>query len=158
MAADDVPLWPDLPPRERSRRWRSGRPALPPRRPVNPALRKAAAGAVLIAYSWFAAAAVPFSRNALLIVLLPGAALAVIACLRPPKRIPPPGRLDLAGFSYWAVAVVALFEWEASAFKDGAPRWHPALTTLIDPALGSRPLRAAGILIWLFAGWALVRR
>jgi hypothetical protein len=113
---------------------------------------------VLIAYSWFAAAAVPFSRNALLIVLLPGAALAVIACLRPPKRIPPPDRLDLAGFSYWAVAVVALFEWEASAFKDGAPRWHPALTTLIDPALGSRPLKAAGILIWLFAGWALVRR
>jgi hypothetical protein len=162
MAADDVPLWPDLPPQEPSRRWRLGRLALPPRRPsrrpVNPALRKAVAGAVLIAYSWFAAGAVPFSRNALLIVLLPGAALAVIACLRPPKRTPPPDRLDLAGFSYWAVAVGALFEWEASAFKDGAPRWHPALTTLIDPALGSRPLKAAGILIWLFAGWALVRR
>jgi hypothetical protein len=35
-------------------------------------------------------------------------------------------RLDPAGFSYWAVAVAALFEGEASAFKDGAPRRHPS--------------------------------
>ena len=40
----------------------------------------------------------------------------------------------------------------------GAPWWHPALTTLIDPVLGPRPVKAAGILIWLLAGWALVRR
>jgi hypothetical protein len=101
---------------------------------------------------------VPFTRNALLIVLVPGAVLVGIAYVRPPKRIPPPERLDLTGFSYWAFAVGALLEWEASAFKDGAPSWHPALTTLIDPVLGTRPVKAAGILIWLLAGWALVRR
>ena len=113
---------------------------------------------MLIAYSWFAAGTVPFTVSALLIVLVPGAVLAAIAYVRPPKRIPPPDRLDPTGFSYWAIAVGALFEWEASAFKDGAPSWHPALTTLIDPVLGTRPLKAAGILIWLLAGWALVRR
>ncbi len=146
MAADDVPRWPDLPQQERSRRR------------ISPAVRKAAVGAGLIGYSWFAAGTVPFTRNALLIVLLPGAVLAVIAYARPPKRVPPPRRLDVNGFTYWAIAVAALFEWEASAFKDGAPWWHPALTTLIDPALGSRPVKAAGIMLWLLAGWGLVRR
>ena len=192
MAADDVPRWPDLRRQGPSRRWRPGRPAIPPHQPsrgdfgqpdppphqpsrsklgqadlsprqtsrrlLNPGTRKAAVGAGVIAYSWLAASTVPFTRNALLIVLLPGAVLAVIAYARPPKRIPPPDRLNLTGFSYWAIAVMALFEWEASAFKDGAPWWHPALTTLIDPVLGTRPVKAAGILIWLLAGWALVRR
>jgi hypothetical protein len=170
MAADDVPRWPDPQPREPSRRWRPGRPTAsaqrpahgesgqPSRRRLSPAIRKAAIGAGLIAYSWLAAGTVPFTRNSLLIVLVPGGALTVIAFARPPKRIPPPDRLDLTGFSYWAIAVTALFEWEASAFKDGAQWWHPALTTLIDPALGTRPVKAAGILIWLLSGWALVRR
>jgi hypothetical protein len=157
MAADDVPRWPDLPPPEPSPRWRLGRPALP-QRLRSQAIRKAAVAAGLIGYSWFAAGTVPFTTSALLIVLVPGAVLAVIAYVRPPKRIPPPDRLNLTGFSYWAIAVGALFEWEASAFKDGAPSWHPALTTLIDPVLGTRPVKAAGILIWLLAGWALVRR
>jgi hypothetical protein len=162
MAADDVPRWPELPPQELPRRRRLGRPAVLPRQPSrrlrNSVLRKAAVGAGLIAYSWFAAGTEPFTINALLIVLVPGVALFVIAYVRPPKRIPPPDRLDRTGFSYWAIAVGALFEWEASAFKDGAPSWHPALTTLIDPVLGTRPVKAAGILIWLLAGWALVRR
>ena len=162
MAADDVPRWPEFPPQELPRRRRLGRAALLTRRPSprlgSPALRKAAAGAALIAYSWFAAGTTPFTMNALLIVLVPGAVLAVIAYVRPPKRIPPPERLDLTGFSYWAIAVGGLLEWEASAFKDGAPSWHPALTTLIDPVLGTRPVKAAGILVWLLAGWALVRR
>jgi len=162
MAADDVPRWPSVPRQQASRRWRLGRPALLPREPSrrlrSSVLRRAAVGAGLIAYSWFAAGTRPFSVNALLIVLVPGAALFVIAYVRPPKRIPPPDRLELTRFSYWAIAVGALFEWEASAFKDGAPSWHPALTTLIDPVLGTRPVKAAGILIWLLAGWALVRR
>ena len=148
MAADDVPRWPELPPQELPRRQRLGRPALLPRQPSRG----------LGNYSWFAAGTEPFTISALLIVLVPAAALFVIAYVRPPKRIPPPERLHLTGFSYWAISVGALFEWEASAFKDGAPSWHPALTTLIDPVLGTRPVKAAGILIWLLAGWALVRR
>lgn len=162
MAADDVPRWPELPPQDLPRRRRLGRPAVLLRQPSsrlrNPVLRKAAVGAGLIAYSWFAAGTEPFTISALLIVLVPAVALFVIAYVRPPRRIPPPDHLDLTGFSYWAIVVGALFEWEASAFKDGAPSWHPALTTLIDPVLGTRPVKAAGILIWLLAGWALVRR
>jgi hypothetical protein len=162
VAADDVPRWPELPPQDLPPRRRLAPPALrprqPPRRLRSSVLRKAAVGAALITYSWFAAGTEPFTISALLIVLVPGVALFAIVCIRPPKRTPPPDRLDLTGFSYWAIAIGALFEWEASAFKDGAPSWHPALTTLIDPVLGTPPVKAAGILIWLLAGWALVRR
>ena len=90
-----------------------------------------------MAYSWIAAGTVPFTRNALLIVLAPGLILGAIAYGRPPERIPPPDRMDVAGFSYWAVCVVALFEWEAFAFRDNALWWHPSLTELIDPMLGA---------------------
>src|SRR5580698_4280430 len=121
MAADDVPRWPELPPQDPPRRRRLGRTAVLPRQPSrrlrNPVLRKAAVGAGLIAYSWLAAGTEPFTISALLIVLVPGVALFVIAYVRPPKRIPPPDRLDLTGFSYWAIAVGALFEWEASALR-----------------------------------------
>jgi len=112
----------------------------------------------LVAYSWTAAAAVPFTRNAVLVVLLPGAVVAVAAYGRPPERIPPPDSMDVAGFSYWAIGITALFEWEAAAFRDNSLWWHPALTTLIDPMLGARPVKAAGILLWLLTGRALVRR
>jgi hypothetical protein len=147
MAADNVPRWPDVPPGQarRDRRGMGRRAAI-------------VIGTGLAGYSWLAAGTVPFTRNALLIVLLPGAVLGAVAYGRPPNRIPPPDSLDVTGFSWWAIAIAALFEWEASGFRDGSPWWHPSLTGLIDPELGARPVKAAGILIWLLAGWALVRR
>jgi hypothetical protein len=147
MAADNAPRRPRRP---------AGRRVPWPR--VRHPIPKALILAALVAYSWIAAGTVPFSRNALLVVLAPGLVLAVIAYGRPPQRIPPPDRMDVAGFSYWAVCIIALFEWEASAFRDNALRWHPSLTDLIDPLLGPHPVKATAFLIWLLAGWALVRR
>jgi hypothetical protein len=149
MAADDAPRWPDGPPGRLRARVRAGG-RLPP--------RKIVIGAGLVAYSWIAASTVPFTRNALLVVLLPGAVVATLAYGRPVRRIPAPDSIDVAGFSYWAVCIIALFEWEAAAFRDNSLWWHPSLTALIDPMLGARPVKAAGILIWLVTGWALVRR
>jgi hypothetical protein len=147
MAADDVPRWPDRAADRLRVRGHGGRP-----------LRKVMIGAGLAAYCWVAAGTVPFTRNALLVVLLPGAVAAVLAYGRPVARIPPPDRVDVAGFSYWAVCIIALFEWEAAAFRDNSLWWHPSLTALIDPMLSVRPVKAAAILIWLLSGWALVRR
>jgi hypothetical protein len=147
MAADEIPRRADRPPGRLRVRARGRLPA-----------SKIAIGAGLIAYSWIAASTVPFTRNALLVVLLPGAVVAVLAYARPTPRIPPPDRMDVAGFSYWAICIAALFEWEAAAFRDNSLWWHPSLTALIDPMLGARPVKAAGVLIWLLSGWALVRR
>ena len=57
----------------------------------------------LAGYAWVASAAAPFSGRALVSVLVPGAALGVLACGRP-------------------------------------------------------PVRSGAFLVWLLAGWALVRR
>jgi hypothetical protein len=146
MAADNVPQRPDQPP---------GQPRSPGRRVT---AKKLVIGTGLVAYSWFAASTEPFTRDALLIVLVPGAVIGFLAYGRPPARIPPPQSLDISGFSYWALTIAILFEWEAAAFKDNSQWWHPALTDLVDPMLGSHPVKALAILIWLLAGWGLVRR
>jgi hypothetical protein len=150
MAADDVSRSPG-----RLGRGLGGPRPLPGGRRL---IRKLAVGAGLAAYSWLAAGTAPFSMVALFAVLLPGAVLAAISIWWRPARIPPPDRLDIAGFSYWAIGVAALFEWEASAFKDNSRPWHPALTDLVNPLIAPHPLKSAAFLLWLLAGWALVRR
>jgi hypothetical protein len=143
-------------------------PRLPavPRFPADPRLplgaspaRNAVMGAAMVGYAWLLAGTAPFSTRALLGVLLPGAVLGVIAYGRPPERIPPPESVDVTGFSYWVVCIALLFEWEASAVRDGkSPAIHPSLTDLINPLIAPHPVKAAAIVLWLLSGWALVRR
>ncbi len=115
-------------------------------------------GGIVVVYAWVASASAPFSTRALISVLIPGAILGAIAYGRPPGRIPPPESIDVAGFSYWMVALALLFEWEASAFRAGATWWHPTLTDLINPLLTPHPVRSAAFVLWLAAGWGLVKR
>ncbi len=119
---------------------------------------KAALACILVSYSWIAAASAPFSMRALVTVLIPGAVIGALAYAWPPRRIPPPEHLDVAGFSYWAICIAALFEWEAAAFKDNSRWWHPSLTDLVNPLISPHPVRTAAFLIWLLVGWGLVRR
>jgi hypothetical protein len=130
-------------------RWPRGRG-----RPVRDTLLVAG----LACYAWVASGTAPFSGAALGGVLIPGTALGLIAWRRPPERIPAPDQVDIAGFSYWAICIAALLEWEASAVRDGSKPWHPSLTELIDPLIRPHPLRSGAFLAWLLAGWALVRR
>ncbi len=119
--------------------------------------RNAIVGAGVIGYAWLLGGAAPFSTRALLYVLLPGAVLGVVAFARPPERIPPPESVDVAGFSYWMICIALLFEWEASAVRQDTPA-HPSLTDLINPLIAPHPIKAAAIVVWLLAGWALVKR
>lgn len=127
-------------------------------RPAGLPVRKIAIGAGLVAYCWAAGSLAPFTTRSLISVLVPGAVLGAIAYGRPPERIPAPDRIEVAGFSYWAIAVAALFEWEASAFISGSHWWHPSLTELVDPLIAPHPMKSAAMLAWLLSGWALVRR
>jgi hypothetical protein len=147
MPADDVQRWHDHLP---------GRPQLP--QPSRQTVRRTVIGTGLVAYSWVAGSTAPFSTKALLSVLFPGVVLAVIAYGWHPERIPPPEHLDVTGFSYWVICVAALFEWEAAAFKDNSRWWHPSLTDLVNPIIAPHPMKSAAILVWLLAGWGLVRR
>jgi len=142
---------------QRDHPGRSPRQLARPRRPAHLA-RLILLGTGLAAYSWVVAAAVPFSRGAFVGVVVPGAVLAAIAVGRPPHRIPPPDELDMLGMSYWIICLAAFFEWEASAYKDSSWPWHPSFTDLIGPLLGPHLIKSAAILVWLLAGWALVRR
>ncbi|MGB6456559.1 MAG: hypothetical protein WBH47_19000 [Streptosporangiaceae bacterium] len=119
--------------------------------------RNAIIGAAIVGYAWLLGGAAPFSARALLGVLLPGAVLGVIAYSRQPERIPPPESVDSAGFSYWVICIALLFEWEASAVRDNSPG-HPSLTDLINPLIAPHPIKAAAIVVWLLAGWALAKR
>lgn len=143
----------------RAARTRPARASAPPlaRLGPQPAL-KLLVGGIVVAYAWVASASAPFSTRALIGVLIPGALLGVIAYGRPPDRIPPPESIDVGGFSYWVVALALLFEWEASAFRAGATWWHPTLTDLVNPLLTPHPVRSAAFVIWLAAGWGLVKR
>jgi hypothetical protein len=150
MAADGIPgspgrggPGPDVSPEPASRRGPVWRYALT---------------AVLAVYSWLVASTAPFTMTSLMCVLLPGAVVAGLAIWGPPGRIVAPARLDITGFSYWIVCVAGLFEWEASAFRDNSQWWHPALTELVNPLIAPHPLKSIAILLWLLAGWALVRR
>ena len=133
--------------------WLTGRPRRLRLTPLS-----ALIAAVLVGYAWVDADAPPFTTRSLVGVVIPGAVLAAIAYGRPPRRIPPPAELDTLGISYWLIVVAALFEWEASAFKDNSLRWHPSLTNLIDPLLVPHLLKTGAILVWMMAGWGLVKR
>jgi hypothetical protein len=147
MTADNVP-------RSDARLPRRAIQALSGRR----RLGQAALGVLVVGYCWVASGTKPFTIEALVGVLIPGAVLAAIAYGRPPKRIPPPESLDIAGFSYWLIGVAVLFEWEAAAFSDGSHWWHPSLTDLVNLAIATHPLRTVAMVLWLLVGWGLVKR
>jgi hypothetical protein len=150
MATDPAPARRDAPGR---RPWRAARSRWPAHLALLTLL-----GTGLAAYAWVAAAAAPFSRSALVGVLIPGAVVVAIVIVRAPQRIPPPDELDLTGMSYWMICLAAFFEWEASAWRDSSWPWHPSFTNLIDPLLAPHLVKSLAILVWLLAGWALVRR
>jgi hypothetical protein len=113
---------------------------------------------VFVVYAWFQASAAPFTTRSLLGVIIPGAVLGAVAYGKPPERMPAPQQLDMLGMSYWIIIIAALFEWEASAFRDNSGPWHPSLTNLIDPLLDPHTMKTAAIVLWLMAGWGLVKR
>ncbi|MEV6335889.1 hypothetical protein AB0M12_14380 [Nocardia vinacea] len=108
------------------------------------------------------AATRPFSWQATVLVVVPVVAVSVLALRTRPEQIPRTTRLR-RGVVVWSTLLVGASVWEVYAFVR-QPDWtrpndlHPTLSTLLDPAVEQLPLRFAGWLVWLGAGWWLVSR
>jgi hypothetical protein len=121
-------------------------------------VRTAIVGAGVAGYSWVAGGIASFTTTAAIAVAVPWVALALIAFRWPPERIPPPERLDITGASYWAIAAMMFFEWEAAGFRDGSQWWHPTLSVVTGPLLDHHAVKSAAFAVWLLTGWGLIRR
>lgn len=97
-----------------------------------------------------------------IMVLIPSAALLVIAARQPSETLPLDPTLR-RGLVLWSVLVGATLLWEAYAFVR-QPDWsqpshdYPTMSTLLDPVLEHGPLRIVGWLVWLGIGARLVAR
>jgi hypothetical protein len=138
---------------------RAGRDEQPERTQSRRGARIALVGTGVAGYSWLAGMLAPFTASSLISVLIPIVGLGAVAYRRPPKRIPPPRRLDVTGVSYWAIAVLMFFEWEAAGYRDGSHWWHPTLSIVLAPwLLHYHLLKSAVFAAWLMVGWGLVKR
>lgn len=121
--------------------------------------RYAVAGIGVAGYSWLAGMLAPFTAASLVSVLIPVVGVGAVAYRWPHRRIPPPRKMDIAGVSYWAIAVIMFFEWEAAGYRDGSHWWHPTLSIVLSPwLLHHHVVKSAAFAAWLMAGWGLVRR
>lgn len=120
--------------------------------------RIALLGTGVAAYSWVAGMLAPFTLISLISVLIPIGIIAVMAYSLGPRRIPAPRRLDITGVSYWALAVILFFEWEAAGYRDGSHWWHPTLSIVLSPWMRHHIIKSAAFAVWLIAGWGLAKR
>ncbi|MGQ4619777.1 hypothetical protein [Nocardia sp. R7R-8] len=108
------------------------------------------------------AATRPFTWQATAMVVVAAVAATVLAFRVRIERPPRTARLT-RGLAVWSALLVAASLWEVYALLRqpalNRPSYeHPTLSTLLDPALEQWPLRFAGWLVWLAAGWLLVSR
>jgi hypothetical protein len=119
---------------------------------VTAALLVALLGASFQTHSW----------PSTIMVLIPAAALLVIAARQPSTPVPRDPTLT-RGLVLWSILIGAALLWEAIAFVQ-QPDWslpshdYPTMSTLLDPILEHGPLRIVGWLVWLGVGARLVAR
>lgn len=103
-----------------------------------------------LAYAALGATFASHTAGALVAVLVPATAVLVVSARA--RRGPVP-RLDRSHLP-WVVWVLAFGAWELAALfaRD------LTISLMMDPVLEIYPLRVAGWLLWLWAGWLLVRR
>jgi hypothetical protein len=116
------------------------------------AVAYALAASGLASHSWLATAA----------VLAPAVIIGVRAEPLRGQRLP----IDVGTrrtITAWSTLLLVGLAWEAWSFLN-QPAWniaaygHPTLSILLEPLLSHRLARAAGWVLWLYAGWRLTDR
>jgi len=110
-------------------------------------------------FAWVAGGLESFTAAAEVAVLLPVLVLFGIAVFAPPPRKPAPRQVPLRGWLAWLVPILGFCGLEVvNGFIFGSVPAHPTWSILMDPVLEWHPARAGAVLIWIVAGWELVRR
>ena len=104
-----------------------------------------------LAYAAIGATFASHSVSALVAVLVPAVAVLVAVLVRGRPRTRPK-KLDRTHLP-WLFWLVAFGVWELVALF----RNDLTISLLMDPVLVIYPLRVAGWVLWLWAGWLLVR-
>ncbi|HEU5472791.1 MAG TPA: hypothetical protein VFV67_19260 [Actinophytocola sp.] len=123
---------------------------------------RALLAAGLVAVALLGASLPTHALPSTVVVLVPSALILVLAVRRTPEPAEKSPRMR-RGVLLWSLLALAGLAWEAYAFVR-QPDWsradpaNPTLSTLLDPVLEQGPLRIAGWLLWLWAGWRLVTR
>jgi hypothetical protein len=112
-----------------------------------------------VVYAWFAGGLRSFTGAAEVAVAVPAVALLGVAALAPPRRKAAPRRVPLHGWLLWLVPILGFSALEiVDNWVFGSVPAHPTWSDLMDPVLAWQPARAAAVLLWLAAGWELLRR
>lgn len=103
-----------------------------------------------LAYAAFGATFASHTTGALVVVLVPAVTVLIaVLVVRHPGTRPKIDRTHLP----WLVWLVAFGVWELVALFRG----DLTISLLMDPVLEIYPLRVAGWVLWLWAGWLLIR-
>ncbi len=114
-----------------------------------------AAWAIVAAYAWWVAGLEHFTDPALLAVMAAASLAVGSARWQRRRRLPTPA--SAVALRPWLVVLGALLVWETVAFSLSPRSAHPTLSSIMDAALGPRPLEAAAFVAWLALGRRLAR-
>jgi hypothetical protein len=127
-------------------------------------LKAALAASVLavLGYAWFASGVRTFTRPAEVLTFIPAFAVLLwtIAPLRRARQRRPSGSrapYDPRGIAAWLVLLAAVVGWEMFQLFSKPRERHPTISSLLNSLISTHPSRFVGYLLWLFAGWLLLR-
>jgi hypothetical protein len=114
-------------------------------------------GAVaLVAYGWWCTGRQPFTRGALVAVLVGAVGLLALAARhrRRTEAVARPQATPLA-IVVWCATVVAVVGWELLALFSLPRDAHPTISSLVEAATHHHVARLALYVLWLALGWVL---
>jgi hypothetical protein len=129
-------------------------------------VRAGALVAAAAAYAGWASATAPFTVPADVAVSVPSAVFAAAYVLQwrwpqtwPWRRLDADHLQRVGTAVPWLLVIGLLVAWElASYFAGGSRAVHPTISSGINSLFHWQAAKSAGFLVWLSAGWYLVRR
>jgi hypothetical protein len=119
--------------------------------------------AVLV-WSWFASGVRTFTRPAEVLTFVPAFAVLLLTLwprsrgtTRSLQRRRNNTPYNPRGLSLWLALLVAVIGWEMFQLFSKPRERHPTISSLLNTLISTHPSRFAGYLLWLIAGYLLVR-